>query len=86
MSRATRPPARFLGECALSSSDISSNALATGAQVSINGIDRFHGDVVGASFVVVANNGSVLSTESTSLTGYPCLEAPIVGFELIPVG
>jgi hypothetical protein len=34
----------------------------------------------------VANNGIVLSTESASLTNYPYLQAPIVGFELILVG
>jgi hypothetical protein len=76
----------FLGMDVLSSSAIPSSALTTGTQVSIAALTDSTGGVVAASFSVVANNGNVLSTVSASLTNYPYLEAPMVGFELILVG
>jgi hypothetical protein len=76
----------YLGMDALSSSSVPSSALTTGTRVSITALTDSAGDVVGASFVVVASNGNILSTTSTSLTNYPYLEAPVMGFELILVG
>ena len=76
----------FLGLDALQSANIASSALTTGAQVSITALTNSTGDVVGMSFGVVAGNGNVLWTESSSVTSYPFLEAPIVGFEAILVG
>jgi hypothetical protein len=76
----------FLGMDALSSSSLPSSALTTGTLVSITALTDSAGNVVGASFVVVASNGDVLSTESASLSNYPNLEAPVMGFELILVG
>jgi hypothetical protein len=76
----------FLGMDVLSSSAIPSSALTTGTQVSIAVSTDSTGGVVAASFAVVANNGNVLSTVSASLTNYPYLVAPMVGFELILVG
>ncbi|MGH9918233.1 MAG: hypothetical protein ACRD6W_05095, partial [Nitrososphaerales archaeon] len=76
----------FLGEDTLPSGNVASSALTTGTQVSITALTNSTGDVVGASFSVVANNGNVLWTESASVTGYSFAEAPIVGLEIILVG
>lgn len=76
----------FLGEDALPSANIESSALTTGTQVSITAITNSTGDVVAVSFSVVANTGNALWTESSSVTNYPFVEAPIVGFEMILVG
>jgi len=76
----------FLGMDTLSASDVPSSAFTTGTRVSITALTNSAGGVVGASFAVVAGNGNVLSTVSTSLTNYPYLEAPIMGVELILVG
>ena len=76
----------FLGEDALPSATIPSSALTTGTQVTITALTNSTGQVVGVSFGVVANNGAVLWAESSGLSGYPFVEAPMVGFETILVG
>lgn len=77
---------QYLGDVFLPSTNVLSSTLTTGAQVSISALTNSTGDVVGVSFSLVANNGNVLWTESSSVTSYPFAEAPIVGFELILVG
>jgi hypothetical protein len=76
----------FLGLDAFPSAYIASSSLTTGTQVYITASTNSTGNVVGVSFGVVANNGVVLWTETSSVTSYPFVDAPIVGFETILVG
>lgn len=76
----------FLGMDYFAGGNVPSSALTTGTQVSITALTDSTGAVVGASFQVVNGAGSVIWTETASLTGYSYLEEPIVGFELILVG